>query len=372
MSSSPRPSLVDDLEVKPLIPLPKHVHRASRRADSRRKAQLLVLGAALGAAVLAAARTAAWRSQRRNSQGESRAYRLKRRENPVAGIHRIAVGRADSALDHLRGEGRPDLLAESVHEARKDLKKLRSVLRLVRPQASDELYLRENARFRDAGRALSGARDAEVKLQTLRAVRQRYEDELRAGVDALDVALEEERDALAADVRGGQGNGPGGKVVRELEAGRAIASAWPLDVDDWTLIGPGLERSYRRGRNRFADVRTEPTAENVHEWRKRVKDLWYQLRILHGVWPRVVDAMAEEAHELADLLGDHHDLVLLADDVRERKDLLSGAQRRTLRALLACRQEELLEPALKLGERIYAEEPKAFVDRLSEYWHAWR
>ena len=76
-----------------------------------------------------------------------------------------------------------------------------------------------------------------------------------------------------------------------------------------------------------------------------------------------------ELHELADLLGDHHDLSMLADDLAARPGLGS---RQALAGLIARRQDELLDDALALGERIYAEKPKAFVRRLRGYWAAWR
>ena len=60
----------------------------------------------------------------------ARAYRLKAGEPLPEGIARIARGRIDHALDELGG--RTDSTAEeAVHEARKDLKKLRALLRMT-------------------------------------------------------------------------------------------------------------------------------------------------------------------------------------------------------------------------------------------------
>ena len=83
----------------------------------------------------------------------SRAYRLKRKESPAKGVRRVAVGRAEHAVEQLcDGESDP---AKAVHTARKDTKKLRSVLRLVRDSLGDSRYRRENDRFRDAARNLA-------------------------------------------------------------------------------------------------------------------------------------------------------------------------------------------------------------------------
>jgi CHAD domain-containing protein len=301
------------------------------------------------------------------SKGPSRTYRLKDPESPPAGLERIAHGRVANALDELRGKG-SDTFAESVHEARKDLKKVRSVLRLVREELGDELYRRENERFRGAGRALSGARDAEVKLETVDTLRKQDGDmPTKRTLRKYLRALESEREEHVAD------RGELERAASEIEAGRAAIDDWDLEQDSWELVSPGLTRAYRRGRNRYRDTRGDPSAENVHEWRKRVKDLWYDLRILKPIWPELLEETADQAHQLSDALGDHHDLAVLAEDARGRRDRFDSAA--DLEALLAAierRQAELLDRALGLGARLYAEKPSAFGNRLEAYWSEWR
>jgi CHAD domain-containing protein len=260
-----------------------------------------------------------------------------------------------------------------VHEARKDLKKLRAALRLVRDDIGRKAYRRENHRFRDAGRRLSAARDAEVKLDTLKALAERFDGELPVeAASRLEDALGNERAEATAQVeREGDGS-PRAAAVSEIEAGRAAIDDWPLGDGGWELFAPGVKRSYRRGRRRLAEVHANPSAETVHEWRKRVKDLWYHLRLLRDAWPPVLGEIADEAHRLADALGDHHDLAVLAEDAGGRAELISGEDLEQLRELVARRQDELLGEALSLGGRIYAESPKRFEARLHKYWAEWQ
>jgi hypothetical protein len=211
-----------------------------------------------------------------------------------------------------------------------------------------------------------------VKLETIDLLRD-ADDQMptKAKLHKYIYSLEKERDEHSG--AGAERDELTERVATELEAGEAAIGDWSPDGGDWPLVGGGLRRSYRRGRNRFADVRDDPSAENVHEWRKRVKDLWYHLRLLTTAWPAVVGESADETHELADLLGDHHDLAVLAEDARGRPDRFDSAA--DLEALVAAaerRQDELLAAALGLGERIYAEKPKAFARRYQAYWAAWR
>src|SRR5438045_3466194 len=115
------------------------------------------------AAVLTAGKLA--RDRLHDARG-TRAYRLLPGEPMPDAVRRVALGRVNHALAQLDGKAESDS-ATAIHELRKDLKKLRSLLRLMRSQLGRETYRRENDALRQAGRRLSGARDAEVMLQTL-------------------------------------------------------------------------------------------------------------------------------------------------------------------------------------------------------------
>ena len=156
-----------------------------------------------------------------------------------------------------------------------------------------------------------------------------------------------------------------------MKATRGRIDEWPLRQSGWKALEPGLLRSYVRGRKALATAHREPTVENLHEWRKRVKDLWYHLRLLTPLAPGIVGGQAEEAHRLSDLLGDDHDLAVL----RAALETGAGALAVDLDAvngLIDHRREQLQAEALHVGARLYAESPSAFGRRLHRYWKTWR
>jgi CHAD domain-containing protein len=345
--------------------------RALTRAAGDRRAQVAAgTLAAVGAGALAGKVAVDYLQEEDGAKGKSRSYRLKSKESPSKGIRRIALGRAEKAAEELNKARNGGDFATSVHAARKDLKKLRGVLRLVRGELGEEVYRTENQRYRDAGRGLAQSRDAEVKTETLSALRERFEGELPPDLaDAWLTALERERDEIAERVSNGDAESIIAESMAAIEEGSEMISSWPLKNKSWELVEAGLLRSYRRGRRAMKRTRSDPAAESVHEWRKRTKDLWYQLRILRNAWPPVISETAEQAHELADLLGDHHDLAVLAEDLRTRE--IAG-DRDAARDLIDRRQGELLKCAFEVGERLFAEKPKAFRSRFESYWLAWR
>ncbi|MCG8508288.1 MAG: CHAD domain-containing protein, partial [Rhodospirillales bacterium] len=123
-----------------------------------------------------------------------------------------------------------------------------------------------------------------------------------------------------------------------------------------------------------------------HDWRKRVKDLWYQLRLLESAWPDMMHAYDNALDELADLLGDHQDLDLLhdaldamkADEAGQDEDggiAICGVDAKTCaatRLLVEKRMNKLRRAARPIAKRIYSEKPGVFVDRLNAYWRCWR
>jgi CHAD domain-containing protein len=297
----------------------------------------------------------------------SGAYRLKKKERVGDGMRRIAAGRAEKALKGLRAatpgeEG----FEEAVHDARKDLKKLRAVVRLLRERLGEKVYEEQNRRYRDAARALAEARDAKVKLETLDALGERFGDLPPGTLAAWREGLQrdcdrtlEGTDAMALF-----------EAIDLIEAGRDRIESWDLGSGSWELIDAGILRAYGRGRRAMREAEAQPSEESFHQWRKRAKDLWYDLRILHGVWPELLGPTAEEAHRLSDLLGDHHDLAVLREDLVTRR--FSDADSEALATAISSREAELASDAFELGHRLYAEKPKAFRARLRAYWRAWR
>jgi CHAD domain-containing protein len=295
-------------------------------------------------------------------------YRLWTDEDVPAGLRRCAREQLDRAIEQLteRVSGDP---VEAVHDARKALKQERSLLRLARGTMGAAERRRQNARLRQAAQRLAGARDAEVMIQALDELSERSVGQVpRTAFDAIRHQLQAERDPARRRLLE---SGLTGVVADELRAVRMSIGDWPLHRDGWKALEPGLDRGYRRARRAFKRARREPTVEAFHEWRKRSKDVWYHLRLLKPMSPGIVGGYAGEAHALADLLGDDHDLALL------RKTLLRGVGEVPVDVdavieLIDHRRAQLLVEAVQVGERVYAEPPKSFRRRMHRYWKASR
>ena len=153
------------------------------------------------------------------------------------------------------------------------------------------------------------------------------------------------------------------RTAADIEAARSRVATWPIQHEDFSALQGGLRRVYKRGRNRLADADDEPIPENFHEWRKRVKYLWYHVRLLDPLWPGLFPAWAEQLHDLSEYLGVAHDLAQLRATIPERPELCAeDEQRLLLLDLLERHRAELEATAHPLGRRIYSERPEAFVE----------
>src|SRR6185295_11415588 len=197
-------------------------------------------------------------------------YRLDLAADPADALRAAVREQLDDAVRRLRDDRGGDP-AEAVHEARKDLKKARSLLRLARPGLPGDVYRRENGALRATGRSLSGARDADVLVETAADLGERYAGQLpEAQFAALGAGLA----AAAAEARENEGDDVAADAVATLDAVAARVGDWPLERCDHDTLVHGATRAYRRGRTALAAVEKTPSVERLHDLRKRVKDLW--------------------------------------------------------------------------------------------------
>jgi CHAD domain-containing protein len=297
------------------------------------------------------------------------AYKLLPDEDLGEGVARIAAEELDSAIEQLRIRLDEDPV-KAIHSARKSLKKERALLRLVREAVYPDVYRDENRVFRDAGRRLSGTRDAQVSLETLDKLREHFVGMLSASTfDSLDGAL---RLRTPRTGPGSAVRAVAAAVAVDLEAARGRLLRWTGHTISWKQLERGLDRTYKRGRAALTDVQDEPGDETLHEWRKRVKDLWYHQRVLHPLWPALMDAQADQLDDLGELLGDDQDLAnlrsLLTTDERFTSTIPDDLD--PVVELIDVRRAQLTEQAIALGRRVYAETPKAFRERHQSYHRA--
>lgn len=282
-----------------------------------------------------------------------------------AAVRRIARGRVDAAL--ARAPALPEV--GSIHGIRKETKKLRGLLQLVKPRFKG--FAQAEAALKHGAAQLALSRDAEVRLATF--------DSLVAGLDKPSDAAPVR--ALLAD------------EVARLHDPRLLSDATGAlhdtlvqlraGIDDWKVrsrgfdaLGEGLGATWRRAQRDMKGAGRSYKggfdAAPFHDWRRPVKHHWYHARLLLPLWPEMMMPHIAAADALGELLGDHNDLdVLVTRLAHDLPDDMAPVAAR-LTALALKRRRQLAGRSLVLGRWLFADRPGALVARWGRWWVLWR
>jgi CHAD domain-containing protein len=283
-------------------------------------------------------------------------YRLDESESIDQAFHRI--GR--DVISRIRA-GVTEASTEGIHEARKGCKWLRASLRLLRSGlARDDIKL-EQGRIRRRARMLGSVRDATIRLIAFRSL----------GVEGFD-GLQQRLEAEASQEHRHQLNPEGQRKAHR--AINAVDRGWNrlrLKKGGWRHIERGFERSYRRARKSFQCTDNSSTDESIHEWRKRVKDLMYHVRLLKPVKPEKMGKLEKRLDDLSDWLGYDHDLTILAGFLQNDRHL-GAVDREALETQVNKHRKEHLTAAGHVAEIVFQDTTKEFTQKLEKWWAKWR
>lgn len=275
-------------------------------------------------------------------------------KKPARQALRSAARRIESALEDLDGAGPVE---ERVHGARRKLKKARACLRLLPGTAESKERRRLDGLCRDAGRALGPARDG--------AALERAFESLKLANPGGGLLAQRRRAAERALAEEGGLE----ECLRALERAERGCRRLDLDGAGWKPVGANLDRCCRRLARAFARAQSLRTDAAFHEWRKRAKDLRYQLELLAEPKQRSIGRVIELLKTLSDLLGDDHDLAELGGAVAGEPDAFGGmAAAGTLAQAIMRRRRALRRAALALGRRWTPDKPGELARRARESW----
>lgn len=290
-------------------------------------------------------------------------YRFKINEPVEKGFRRIALEQLDSSLAELAG---PQIGAKNVHECRKSLKRLRSLVRLAADAIGQGKARRRTKSLGEIAQLLSARRDQVVMLETI--------DKLSKEISGAAEALHPLKESLHARMP----NAPetlDAEIAEQtrrllLREAKKFAHA-TFNKRGFAALAGGLEASYREARTAAKYAYDEPTDENFHDLRKAVQWHWRQMSLLSKAWPDEFAVRVNAARELSQMLGEDHDLAVLVV-AASSADAMTDEQKTA--AVEVCRgQQKILRATAEYrAKRLFAEKPEAFVSRMSTYWRCSR
>jgi CHAD domain-containing protein len=290
------------------------------------------------------------------------AYRLEADQRVGEEVRRLIDKQLAAAI--ALGERVGDSMsANEIHQARRHIKKVRALIRLVRPALGDR-YKPMDRRLRSVSRLLGPIADGEAVVDALDRLGRRYSGlsghtgaAIRAGLLA--------RAARSAQLA--QNGRTPRAMRRQLQAEQKRVQAWKNGIGGLRTIARGLECTARDARRAMALAAAHPTIENYHSWRRRVKGHWLQIRLIQERCGNRLRGDELRLERLDGVLGEYHNCVLLIQVLTDDALISRGDTARVVR-LIRRFQAELRRKALKTGAAIYQEKPGALVKRVTRLW----
>jgi CHAD domain-containing protein len=280
-------------------------------------------------------------------------FRFKKSESPAKALRRVCRERVGAALDCLRKPGHP----AAVHGARKEIKKLRALFRLMRDDIGVRTYRKGVKALRAAAGSLAATRDARVMHKAFEKLTGRT-----AGQYAhIQKALSKNARQEARRFRKADSVALAERMLRKTQ--RRVGSL-KIKLTGWAAMAPGLKQSYQQGQAACRLAHKKSAPENFHDWRRHVKDLWFYFCLLRPICPAATQSSADDLERLALHLGEDHDLFLL-QEFMVKHCAEHSEEAKKLNRLVSARQKQLRAAALRLGTQLYAETPAAFCRRLA-------
>jgi hypothetical protein len=293
-------------------------------------------------------------------------FELKPQEQVNRGLRRLVrkeLRAARRALD----ETHPPT-PDGIHEARKSLKKVVAIVALI--DADDGRGVgRADKRLRKIARTLSRVRDADAMFEIVRKLHRsapRLMD--TQSVKALRMWLSGQRSAaLAAAGKKHRWH----RLEDDLCALRRKAKRWQPSHRAFGVLSRGIRDSLRRGKKALARAARRQRADDFHRWRKQIKSLWYELRLVERVDARV-GRDVRALHRAETWLGDDHNVVVLCAALsRDGPDRTRPISIEQLKAAADQYHARARRRAITSVRHIYEQQSDQYLRELKRAWRAW-
>jgi CHAD domain-containing protein len=262
----------------------------------------------------------------------------------------IAAKRAADEVDHQGA-------ATAVHDYRKALRRARAVLSMVAEALPKHERRAVKRALQEARRAVSTARDQTVAPDALAQLP--LGDQERTTANAV---LANAGDAMSpiAEIKQLLADGAS-RAAQQLEA---LEAALPAQIG-WHVVADGVAAVY--GEARAARKKAKKSRTAFHQWRRRAKELAYQLEWVAGhAGPRLQETLSEY-DAVSSALGPAVDLVMLHEFVTTHAQGVAADALEHLTTAIDAQLADLMKLGRKAGKTTFDDSRKQFAKRLTRH-----
>ena len=279
---------------------------------------------------------------------------------------------AEQSCKHARKvlkDGSATRIEEDVDAAREDLKRIRSIFRLVKVEMKD--YKKLNTFYRDEARKMVPLQIANAMVNTVDMIHEQYSERLykNAFTQLRSQLVEHKQEKKDEALKKGH-------ILQEIAQNLGEHCEQLQEhlkfKNAYTTLGSGLKKVYGKAKKAQEKLNDKVDAEHLHELQKRTSYLNYQLDILKPIWPQMISAWMQELDRLNSLLvaneGLHH-LSRFLDTNPDQNHAEDGAY--LMKTLIEGHSEQLQKHALLLAQKLFYFNPKDFVSYFETSWNVY-
>ncbi|MBS2097037.1 CHAD domain-containing protein [Carboxylicivirga linearis] len=275
---------------------------------------------------------------------------------------------ASEQLMYIKQQARiPVGMDVSVHEIRKSFKRLRALLRLIRYDIGEELFLSENTKYKESAAKLSRLRDMHVIISYLATCFEAEElviteESFIRFVGYLNEQKEREMKQLVE-------NSVMDSIINQCKEQLKVIKEYPLSNLGPHTIHNGVIHAYKRCLDKMKAAQLNLDDEALHQLRKKVKYLYNQMLLMEAVWPDYFITYSSSLSAASELLGNDHNLaetIVIIEEAPEQ--ILSEEEKQSLIKSITNERRHITDELWPLLGKIFAECSGAFAKRVKSYW----
>jgi len=199
-----------------------------------------------------------------------------------------------------------------VHDVRVLMKKSRASLKLLKPLMDESFFNREYLTFREIGRLMRKWRETSVHRKILKDLKKRFPELFSHLTDNEKInRLLEKQDAI--NEPSGEMSDELAKIIELLRRSNFRLRFQALAINDQNIILAELEKTFDTVSHCFLMARNYPKNVNLHEFRKKTKDILYQLFFFRPIDPRAIKNLEKRLDSMGQNLGKYNDYAVLID-----------------------------------------------------------
>ncbi len=256
---------------------------------------------------------------------------------------------------------------ESIHDVRRSYKRIRAVLRLMKPDIPMDAYNRENKLLRDLSRKFSGARNLHVFAEE-------FDNIIAAGILKLPEAIVKEirqffREKENSAVKLLLNLDMFSVIGKKNEEAKERVAAIDFSSLGAHTIYKGVSNVFAWGQKQMIHSQQFPTDDNLHEMRKRVKSLMYVVRLIKDVSPVFFNGYYKGLKTASLALGEDHnmaEMVNYIDTIAEQ--LIPLTEKQKIHEYIISQRQQIQVDVWPLIAKLYTGQAGEFSKRIKAYW----